>query len=103
MRDAEPARGVLTRGDDRTHQRVLPCSELAHCIAHFWWVAWDLDAPFVAETLPHPTAHLVFETQRVASRTRSSASLHGAPPRRFTRTLRGRGRAFGVKLRPGAL
>jgi AraC-like DNA-binding protein len=31
------------------------------------------------------------------------ASLHGVSTRRFTRTLRGRGRAFGVKLRPAGL
>jgi AraC-like DNA-binding protein len=102
---ASPARGVLTSADGRQrrqHQRVLPSSDLAPYIAHFWWVEWDLalSQPRVAETLPHPTAHLIFE---LPSRATLRATLHGVSTRRFTRTLRGHGRAFGVKLRPAAL
>jgi AraC-like DNA-binding protein len=109
---ASPARGVLggTAGGD--HQRILPSPELAPYIAHFWWVSWDLATPVVAETLPHPTIHLVFEIPTTSTTTttttttapaRTRATLHGVPTRRFSRTLRGRGRAFGIKLRPAAL
>ena len=32
-------------------------------LAHFWSVQWDLrgQPPYVAETLPHPSVHLIFE------------------------------------------
>ncbi|HUQ05595.1 MAG TPA: helix-turn-helix domain-containing protein [Kofleriaceae bacterium] len=100
---ASPARGVLA-SDGRSHQRILPCPELAPYVAHFWWVTWDLTQPFRAETLPHPTAHLIFESHSTSTtRTRNRASVHGVPTRRFTRTLRDRGRVFGIKLRPAAL
>jgi len=66
------------------HRRVLPCSALAHRVAHFWWVRWNLKEPFVAMTLPHPTVHVIFEPP-------ARAVVHGVPERRFERRLEGRG------------
>jgi AraC-like DNA-binding protein len=61
-------------------------------VAHFWWVRWALERPFLAETLPHPTVHLVCE--------QGGAWLHGVVTRRFTRRLSGDGFVFGLKFRP---
>jgi len=64
-RQAGPARGVLSDGGTPEgrieHRRLLPGEALAPFVAHYWWVRWELARPFVAETLPHPTVHLVFE------------------------------------------
>lgn len=76
--------------------RHPPCAALASTITRYWIVSWDL-APgetHVSETLPYPTVNVVFEE--------AGSAAHGVFTRRFTRTLAGRGRAFGVKLEPGA-
>jgi AraC-like DNA-binding protein len=70
----------------------LPSELLAPFVAHFWWVRWRLSRPFVAETVPHPTVHVVFEGTR--------GTVVGVPLARFVRRLEGEGRVFGVKLRP---
>ncbi len=59
-------------------------------------VRWDLRGkqPFVAETLPHPCVHLLFEHGR--------AQVAGVPTRVFRRRLTGEGRVFGIKFRPAA-
>jgi AraC-like DNA-binding protein len=98
---AGPPRGIVHRqtpdGDVR-HDRVLPAPALRTSIAHFWSVAWALRAPFVAETLPHPSVHLVFERSDGAAR----AEVTGVHVGRFVRRLAGEGWVFGIKLRPGA-
>ena len=81
-----------------THERLLPNESLAACIAHFWTVTWDLDAPYEVETLPHPSVHVTFERDRGAE----LAQVGGVATGRFVRTLKGQGFVFGVKLRPGA-
>jgi AraC-like DNA-binding protein len=91
-----PARGVLSKSaPDGTieHRRLLPSSELADRIAHFWWIRWQLRSAHRAETLSHPTVHVVFETP-------GRAEIAGVPTRRFVRTLEGEGRVFGIKFRP---
>lgn len=97
-RPAGPARGVL-RPDavvDGTleHQRIVPADDLADRIAHLWTVRWDLGRSHLAETLPHPSIHLVLEGGR--------AELAGVARGRFTRRLVGRGQVLGVKFRPAA-
>lgn len=59
-------------------------------------VRWDLrgEPPFTAETLSHPSVHVLFERHR--------ADVSGVPTRRFTRVLEGEGRVFGIKFRPAA-
>jgi AraC-like DNA-binding protein len=76
------------------HVRLLAADALAPWIEHYWIVAWDLDAPFAVETLPHPTVHVTIEARR--------AVIGGVLSGRFTRVLRGRGRVFGIKFRPAA-
>ncbi|MEZ4401021.1 MAG: helix-turn-helix domain-containing protein [Kofleriaceae bacterium] len=95
LTDAGPARGVVhadAAPGHVAHRRVTPTDALAEVVAHCWWVEWDLAAPFVAETLPHPCVHLVFE--------RSRGTVTGVATARFERRLTGRGHVFGVKFRP---
>jgi AraC-like DNA-binding protein len=94
-----PARGVLD--PQAEHQgwsfgRFHPSNDLADLIEHHWTVAWDLAGrlPDMQETLPHPSIHLVFESDQ--------AWIHGVVTGRFARPLIGRGRVVAVKFRPGA-
>src|SRR6185369_17017148 len=94
-----PPRGVLHHGAERApgeHRRMAPQASLAASVAHFWTVGWDLRGrtPFLAETLPHPCVHVLFEGRR--------AEVAGVTTGRFSRVLAGRGCVFGIKFRPGA-
>jgi AraC-like DNA-binding protein len=92
------ARGILRRtlpAGKLHHARRRPASELAPWIAHYWMIHWDLRGcePHVAESLPHPNVHLVFE--------KGTSMVCGVQTRRFSRRLEGHARVFGVKFRPG--
>lgn len=93
--EADPPRGVLPGPPPQAHRRILPSPRLAPLIAHFWWVRWQVAAPTVAATVPHPCVHLVCES--------GSAEFVGVHTRRFTRQLIGVGEVLGVKFRPGVL
>jgi AraC-like DNA-binding protein len=75
--------------------RLPPGEALAPLIERHWSVRWDLRGrpPHVQETLPHPCVNLVF--------TGEGATIHGCPTRRSAVELRGEGRVFGTKFRPG--
>ena len=75
--------------------RHSPAAALAHFIAYYWRVSWDLrgQQPHLQETLPHPNIYLVFENNRL--------QLSGLSTTKFTRMLEGQGFVFGVKFRPG--
>jgi AraC-like DNA-binding protein len=75
---------------------VAPVAALAGSVAHFWTVSWDLrgQPPYLAETLPHPSVHLIVEGRR--------AEVAGVTTGKFARVLRGRGWVFGIKFRPAA-
>lgn len=62
---------------------------------HYWVVEWDLrgQAPELAETLPHPNVHMVFE-QGGGSRIRGPATA------KFSRLLEDKGGVFAVKFTP---
>lgn len=92
-------RGVLQRRAPTgkvVHERFAPAPELEEYIQHFWTVRWDLrdEPPLLAETLPHPCVHLLFE--------RGQARVAGVQSRRFRQWLRGQARVFGIKFRPAA-
>ncbi len=98
---AGPARGVLhasTPEGHTEHRRLLPSPALAPYLAHFWSIGWSLRKPFAAETLPHPSVHVVFER---SARTRR-AEVAGVHTGRFSRRLVGEGQVFGIKFRPAA-
>lgn len=81
-------------GGTTRHVRYPPSSDLAFWVEHYWIVEWDLREPFVAQNLPHPSVHLVIDG--------TNARVIGVVSGRHTRTLEGKGRVFGIKLRPGA-
>jgi len=73
-----------------------PSVDLIHFIEHYWVVCWDLrgQEPYLQETLPHPSVHLVFE--------RDNSRIVGVVKGRFSVLLQEQGAVFGVKFRPGA-
>jgi AraC-like DNA-binding protein len=92
------SRGVLHLPPEYAGLKVSrhnPSSALAHCIAYYWMVSWDLRGrpPHLQETLPHPNIYLVFENNRL--------TVGGVSTSKFTRLLAEKSFAFGVKFRPG--
>jgi AraC-like DNA-binding protein len=88
--------GILDPEAARRHFRLTrypPSDDLAELVERHWVVEWDLDAPFTQELVTHPCVNLVFE--------RDVALIHGVSTGRDARTLDGRGKAVGVKFRPG--
>jgi len=65
-------------------------------VEHYWSVYWDLrdQEPFLQETLPHPSVHLIFEEGR--------SRVVGVMQGKFSAFLEGKGQVFGVKFKPGA-
>jgi len=108
-----PPRGVLHVAEDRGssffHQRLEPPPELAPFVQHFWFVLWDLrDAtPSRAETFPHPNCYLVFEHDLEQGVNDASvlrrAEVSGVTTGKFSRSMEGHGRVFGLKFQPGGL
>jgi AraC-like DNA-binding protein len=95
---AGKARGILRRptpaGKFR-HLRRSPSPDLLDWIAHYWIVSWDLRdrAQHVQEVLPHPNFQVVCE--------KGNATVSGVYTDKFTRTLEGQARVFGIKFTPG--
>jgi AraC-like DNA-binding protein len=94
-----PSRGVLkvthVPPGQFHHARIAPSPTVAALVQHFWTVRWKLQdgASYVAETLPYPNVHLVFEN--------NDAQVYGIHRGRFTRTLTGEDGVIGIKFRPG--
>ncbi|MCC6458369.1 MAG: AraC family transcriptional regulator [Caldilineaceae bacterium] len=76
--------------------RYEPTEDLRFFVEHFWLVTWDLreQEPYLSETLPHPSIHLVVEPD--------VAHIVGVVTTKFSRLLEGQGQAFGIKFNPGA-
>ena len=92
------ARGMLRRSlaaGAMRHSRRRPAADLACWIAHYWMIRWDLRGcpPYVAENLPHPNVHLIFENQ--------NAVVAGVQTHKFSRVIDGQSQVFGVKFRAG--
>jgi AraC-like DNA-binding protein len=96
----EPPRGVLKSAAATPqcyrHARYHPSPDLEPYVEHYWSVQWDLRGlePQRAETLPHPSVHMIFERPvggRIAGVTRG----------KFSRLLEGEGGVFAVKFKPG--
>src|SRR5215475_2841182 len=96
----DPPRGVLkTAAADRSryrHERYHPSAALDQYVEHYWVVEWDLRglAPERAETLPHPSVHMVFERD-------GGSLIWGAARAKFSRLLEDKGGVFAVKFTPG--
>jgi AraC-like DNA-binding protein len=89
-------RGILnTRTADAYGlSRYWPSADLAPFVEHYWIVRWDLTEPQTAETVPHPSIHIVLEWP-------GRSEVVGVMRTRFSRVLEGRGRVVGTKFRPG--
>ena len=92
-------RGVLNlkAGQEKFQlSRLLPGQGLDFFVEHYWIVSWDLSGqePYLAETLPFPSVHLVIEPHK--------SYVQGVMRRKFSSLLQGQGRVFGIKFRPGA-
>lgn len=108
-----PPRGVLqaneARGGAFFHQRLAPPPEFAAWAQHYWYVQWDLRnaPPSSAETLPHPNCYLVFEhdLERPLEHpcVLDRAEVSGVTTGKFSRVMKGHGRVFGLKFKPGGL
>ena len=83
-------------------RRLLPPASLADLVESYWVGRWDLprEAPHESRLLADPSVHLVFED---GSGPHVGARVVGVWKRLWRRTLEGRGRTRGVKLRPGAV
>lgn len=98
QRKTDPPRGVLkTAGRARPfrHERYHPSTDLDAYVEHYWVVEWDLrgQPPYRAETLPHPSVHMIFEA---GGRSR----IRGPARAKFSRLLKGKGGVFAVKFTP---
>src|SRR5262245_28629275 len=93
------SRGILNSSAGATKfqlTRLPPTPDLGFFVEHYWLIDWDLrgQSPYVQETLPYPSVHLVFEPGRTR--------IYGVITGKFARRLEGQGHVFGVKFRPGA-
>lgn len=97
---AGPPRGVLQRpapAGKFKHYRLAVPPDLAPWVAHCWMASWDIPGGghHIAETLPHPSFHLVFEG--------GAWTLSGVHTGKFTRRLEGRSFALGIKFMPAGI
>lgn len=86
QKDNRP-RGILNLKADESmtgHRRYRPSEDLAHFVEHCWIVEWDVREPEVAETLPHPSVHLVLEAGRSGGLRRGHGQAHARPRRQGT-------------------
>jgi AraC-like DNA-binding protein len=99
-RKTAPPRGVLsTAAADPgryAHARYHPSPDLEPFVEHYWSVRWDLDgvAPERAETLPHPSVHMIFEAH-------AGSRIAGVTRGKFSRLLSGKGSVIAAKFKPG--
>lgn len=97
MSNLPEPRGILNRklGEQKFKLHRWAPVKFDSFIEHFWMVDWDLrgQEPFLSETLPHPSVHLIFE--------KGKSRIDGVMKRRFSYHLLGCGRVFGIKFKPG--
>lgn len=91
-------RGMLRRplrAGKMRHARRRPADDLSHLVAHYWMIRWDLRGcePHVAESLPHPNIHVIFEPH--------ACVVAGVHTHKFSRILEGQSQVFGIKFKPG--
>ncbi|MEM6996908.1 MAG: helix-turn-helix domain-containing protein [Myxococcota bacterium] len=98
------ARGIVSsrRSGQRIEaQRYRPSPDMRRFVAEYWMGRWDLtdQPPHVTEMLGDPCVHIVFERGPSGDASR----VVGVWTRLWRRTLEGRGRVRGVKLRAGGV
>ncbi|MEQ8765736.1 MAG: AraC family transcriptional regulator [Planctomycetota bacterium] len=95
---ADPPRGLLHRdaAGERFDLTLTPPSPgLAEYVEVYWDVQWDRSGhpPHDQEILPHPSIQLVIEA--------GHSGVFGIGTGKSVKMLEGKGRAFGIKFRPG--
>ncbi|WP_338697584.1 helix-turn-helix domain-containing protein [Streptomyces sp. Q6] len=89
---------LLTRVRFRRHD---PAEALRPYVENYWFIDWDLPAPYASHIVPHPAVNLTF--QRDEATEPAYGEFTGVfAPGIYTRKLGGRGQVCGVKFRPGA-
>jgi len=93
------SRGILNPGAEGERfqlTRLAPAAGVAGLVERYWSVRWQLAEgdSYLSETMPFPSVNVVFEP--------GASAVNGISTRRWSRTLRGTGRVFGVKFLPGA-
>jgi len=100
-------RGIVDAPDLFTRVRFRrrePAPALRPYLEHYWLIDWDLDQPYAAHVVPHPSVNLVlqrYEAGESAEERAGYAEVGGIGLGLFTQKLTGRGRVCGVQFRPG--
>ncbi|MBO1337817.1 AraC family transcriptional regulator [Streptomyces sp. VRA16 Mangrove soil] len=96
----DPA-ALLSRVRFRRH---VPAPALRAHVESYWFIDWDLPAPYASHILAHPAVNLTFQwDEDEPHRNGPYGEFTGVwAPGLYTRKLTGRGRVCGVKFRPGA-
>ncbi|MEU3836555.1 helix-turn-helix domain-containing protein [Streptomyces microflavus] len=100
-------RGIVDAPDLFTRvrfRRRQPAPALRPYLEHYWLIDWDLDQPYAAHVVPHPSVNLVLQRYEAGESARERAGyteVAGIGLGLFTQKLTGRGRVCGVQFRPG--
>ncbi|MFJ2154151.1 DUF6597 domain-containing transcriptional factor [Streptomyces microflavus] len=100
-------RGIVDAPDLFTRVRFRrrePTPALRPYLEHYWLIDWDLDQPYAAHVVPHPSVNLVLQRYEAGESARERAGyaeVAGIGLGLFTQKLTGRGRVCGVQFRPG--
>ncbi|MFJ8773947.1 DUF6597 domain-containing transcriptional factor [Streptomyces microflavus] len=100
-------RGIMDAPDLFTRVRFRrrePAPALRPYLEHYWLIDWDLDQPYAAHVVPHPSVNLVLQRYEAGESARERAGyaeVAGIGLGLFTQKLTGRGRVCGVQFRPG--
>ncbi|WP_329308629.1 helix-turn-helix domain-containing protein [Streptomyces microflavus] len=100
-------RGIVDAPDLFTRvrfRRRRPAPALRPYLEHYWLIDWDLDQPYAAHVVPHPSVNLVLQRYEAGESARERAGyaeVAGIGLGLFTQKLTGRGRVCGVQFRPG--
>ncbi|GAA2292129.1 helix-turn-helix domain-containing protein [Streptomyces kunmingensis] len=95
----DPA-ALLTRVRLRRHE---PAEALRPYIETYWFIDWDLPAPYASHLVPHPSVNLTFQWDEYDRGTEPYGEFTGvAAPGLYTRKISGLGRVCGAKFWPGA-
>ncbi|MFF0261142.1 AraC family transcriptional regulator [Streptomyces microflavus] len=100
-------RGIVDAPDLFTRVRFRrrePAPALRPYLEHYWLIDWDLDLPYAAHVVPHPSVNLVLQRYEAGESARERAGyaeVAGIGLGLFTQKLTGRGRVCGVQFRPG--
>ncbi|MFE6888606.1 DUF6597 domain-containing transcriptional factor [Streptomyces sp. NPDC057694] len=88
---------LLTAVRFRRHE---PAPPLRPYVENYWFIDWDLPAPYASHVVPHPAVNLTFQWEEADGPPYGELTGVWAPGL-YTRKIGGRGRVCGVKFRPG--